>query len=267
MKFWAAALVALAIGWSGPALAAVSPGCKAMADSAARANLAARGGFVAQFEKRGEPADEREKQQRLADAADAVQLSEAVRTLCAGPDDAAPREAVIREAAEHLAAVTASLKAGDCLPVLAAVQNRLVELARGLEAGAVDPTMPHVIGGALALNEQVRGQCSSPADAEKSAQFAEQGATLRQVYDKISVCFPAQLRYQETLERAVAMIPQADEARHAQFLREDYDPMLASVRAACGDLLNPAVIEANDAKIRDYATLKRDTLKAMEKPE
>lgn len=266
MKFWAAALVAVAIGWSGPALAAVSPGCKTMADSAARANLAARGGFVAQFEKRAEPADEREKQQRLADAADAVQLSEAARTLCAGPDDAAPREAVLREAAEHQAAVTAALKAGDCLPVLAAVQNRLVELARGLEGGAVDSTMPHVIGGALALNEQVRSQCGSP-DAARSAQFAEQGATLRQVYDRIAVCFPAQQRYQETLERAVAMIAKADEAQHAKFLREEYDPMLASVRAACSDLLNPAVIDANDAKIRDYATLKADTLKAMEKPE
>lgn len=71
MKFWILALTALAIGWSGPALAAISPGCRVMADSANRANLAARGGFASLFETRAAPADDHERQQRLADAADA----------------------------------------------------------------------------------------------------------------------------------------------------------------------------------------------------
>jgi len=265
MKFWILALTALAIGWSGPALAAISPGCRVMADSANRANLAARGGFASLFETRAAPADDHERQQRLADAADAVLLGEAARTICAGPDDAAPARAVAKDVAEHQAAVTAALAAGDCLPVLAAAQNRLVELARGMEAGAVDPAMTHVLGGALAVNTQVRAKCSGDA-VTLAAALAEQGAALRTLYDSVSICQPVQARYQLSLQRAAAMIPEASREVYDRFLREDYEPALAAVKTSCAGILNAELIDGNEAKMRDFAALKEEAQKAMARP-
>lgn len=114
MKFWAVALTALAIGWCGSAQAAISPSCRVLADTSNNANLAAKGGFTSQFEARAEPGSEREAQQRLADAADAVQLFEAARAACAAAEDAAPLAVLTRDVAPHIAAVTAALAKDEC---------------------------------------------------------------------------------------------------------------------------------------------------------
>ena len=62
-----------------------------------------------------------------------------------------PSKAVTKNLAIHQAAVTTALAANDCLPVLADVQRRLLEMANGLEKGLADPAMAHVLGGALAV--------------------------------------------------------------------------------------------------------------------
>ena len=263
MKFWAVALTALAIGWCGTAEAAISPDCRTLADTSNSANLAAKGGFTSQFEARPEPADEREKQQRLADAADAVQLYEAARAACAAADDAAPFAVLTRDVAPHMAAVTAALAADDCLPVLSMVQNRLMELARGLEGGTAAPEIPHVLTGTLALNAQVQRQCHGDG-AQLTARFAEQGEVLRKLHATVQTCGPAQFAYHQVLERAASTVADTSEADYTKFLREDYEPAIRQVRAGCGDILNTEVIDANDRKMRDYAALKADAVRARE---
>jgi len=263
MKFWAVALVALAISWCGSAQAAISPSCRHLADTSNSANLAARGGFASLFEPRAQAADAREQQQRLADAADAVQLFEAARSACSGADDAAPLAAVARDVAPHQAAVAAALAADDCLPILSMVQNRLMELARGLEGGTAAPEMPHVLAGVLALNAQARGQCKGET-AQLTGKFAEQGAALRKLYDTVAACGPAQLAYHQVLERAASMVAKAERAEYETFLRETYEPALKNIRTACGDILNTEVVDANDKKMRDYETLKADAARAQQ---
>jgi hypothetical protein len=261
MKFWTMALLMLAIGWGAPAQAAVSPGCRVLAESANRANLEARGGFVAQFEPRGEATTEQEKSQRLAEAADAVLLAGAVRTICSGADEAAPAAAIAKDVAAHQATIAAALTKGDCLAVLAPVQNRLLELARGLEAGGVDPMMPHVLGGTVALGEMVRDRCGGDARTA-AAELIEQGASLRKLYDTVGTCQPLQTHYQQMLMRAASIVADAAQADYDKFLHDEYDPALAGLKSGCGDILNPEVLAANDAKVRDFAKLKEDALKA-----
>ena len=263
MKIWAVALVAVVVGWCGSAQAAISPACRMLADSSNSANLVAKGGFVSQFEARGEPADEREKQQRIADAADAVQLYEAARLACAGSDDAAPLAVLTRDVAPHIAAVEAALVADDCLPVLSMVQNRMMELARGLEGGAASPEMPMVLGGSLALNERVRTSCKGDG-VQLTARFAEQGEQLAKLHGTVAKCGPAQMSYHQMLEQAANGVADMSEADYTKFLRESYDPALKGVREACGEILNAEVVDANDEKIRDFATLKAGAIRARE---
>ncbi len=263
MKIWAVALVAVVVGWCGSAEAAISPACRMLADSSNSANLAARGGFISQFEARGEPANEQEKQQRIADAADAVQLYEAARLACAGGEDAAPLAVLAREVAPHIAMVAAALAGDDCLPVLSMVQNRMMELARGLESGAAPPEMPMVLGGSLALNETVRTSCKGDG-AQLTARFAEQGEQLAKLYATVAKCGPAQMTYHQMLEQAANTVADLSEADYGSFLRDSYDPALKGVREACGDILNTEVVDANDKKIRDFATLKADAIRARE---
>jgi len=263
MKFWAVALTALAIGWCGSAQAAISPACRVLSDSANSANLTARGGFASQFEARLEPADEREKQQRLADAADAVQLFESAKAACAAADDAAPLAVLARDIAPHQQAVAAALAGDDCFPVLSMVQNRLMELARGLEGGTAAPEMPHVLTGTMALNEQIRTGCKGEG-VQLTEKFAEQGAALRKLHATVVVCGPAQFAYHQVLERAAAMVADASKADYDSFLQGSYDPALVGVRSACGEILNIEVIDANDKKMRDFDTLKADAVRARE---
>jgi len=263
MKFFAVALVLLAVGWCSCAQAAISPSCRILSDTANSANLTARGGFASQFEARGEPADEREKQQRLADAADAVQLFEAARAACAAAEDAAPLAVLTRDVAVHQQAVAAALADDDCFPVLSMVQNRLMELARGLEGGAAAPEMPMVLTGTMALNEQIRSGCKGEG-AQLTARFAEQGAQLLKLHTTVAACGPAQFAYHQVLEQAAAMAADASQADYDSFLKGTYDPALAGVRAACGEILNTEVVDANDSKVRDFAALKADAIKARE---
>ncbi len=263
MKFWAVALVALAVGWCGSAQAAISPSCRVLSDTANGANLTAKGGFASQFEARAEPADEREKQQRLADAADAVQLFESARAACAAAEDAAPLAVLARDVAPHQASVAAALASDDCFPVLSMVQNRLMELARGLEGGTAAPEMPHVLTGTMALNAQIRTGCKGDG-VQLTEKFAEQGAALRKLHVTVAACGPAQFAYHKTLEQAAAMAADASSESYDTFLRDTYDPALKGVRTACGEILNTEVIDANDKKMRDFATLKADAVRARE---
>jgi hypothetical protein len=263
MKFFAVALTLLAMGWCGSAQAAISPACRVLSDTANSANLTAKGGFASQFESRAPAADERENQQRLADAADAVQLFEASRAACAAAEDAAPLAVLARDVAPHQVFVAAALAGDDCFPVLSVVQSRLMELARGLEGGTAAPEMPHVLTGTMALNDQVRTGCKGDG-VQLTEKFAEQGAALRKLHATVAVCGPAQLAYHQTLEQATAMVADASSEAYGAFLQGTYDPALKAVRTACGEILNTEVVDANDKKMRDFDTLKADALRARE---
>ncbi len=164
----------------------------------------------------------------------------------------------------HQAAVTTALAANDCLPVLAAVQRRLLEMANGLEKGLADPAMAHVLGGALAVNEQVRGKCSGDS-ALAAQELAGQGAALRAAYVEISTCQPAQSHYQKMLDRAAMIVEDASQTDYDKFLHEDYDPALASMKASCAELINADGLAANDAKVRNFAKFKLDAVEARER--
>ena len=260
MKLWVAMLAAMLLaGGTGEALAAPSPSCKIVTDAARAADLAAI------ERQQTASATDKEKTQALADAADAVLFMEAARLGCTTPgDDADAFQSVTKNLTLHQGAVTAALGANDCLPVLAAVQNRLVEMAKGLEKGLTDPAMAHVLGGALAVNEQGRGKCTGEALAA-AQELAQQGAAVRAAYVAISTCQPAQASYQKTLDMAAAIVAEIPEADYEKFVREDYDPALASMKASCAELINAQGLAANDARVRDFARFKSDVLKARER--
>lgn len=143
------------------------------------------------------------------------------------------------------------------------VQNRLMELARGLENGDAAPEMPYVLTGIMVLNRQVGQQCDGD-EAQLTARFAEQGEALRKLHLTVAACGPAQMAYHQVLQRGVNSVTAMSEAQYGQFLREAYEPALKEVRSACGEVLNSAVVDANDAKMRDYAGLKADASRAQQ---